>query len=129
MSGTDIVWEGGEHRFLLTIKELRALQTKCDAGPAFILMRLQSGQWRVDDIIETVRLGLIGGGLKPDEARKLVTNYVEEVPLSKTIPLAQAILMDSILGPEDDPAGELDREMVDQSENHSQTEKSDGPTS
>ena len=126
MKGTELTWEGGEHTFLLSIKELRALQDKCDAGPAFILFRLQNGQWRVDDIIETIRLGLIGGGEDPAKARKLVTDFVEDRPLSISIPIAQVILMSAILGPEDDPTGESDREMVDPTESHSRTEKSDG---
>jgi hypothetical protein len=90
--GIDITWAGGEHSFCLDIERLRALQQACDAGPAFVLKRLRDGSWMVDDILATIRLGLEGGGLSKDEARKLVRLHVEEDFGAKHIILAQVIL-------------------------------------
>jgi hypothetical protein len=98
-------WADGEHRFRLGIKELRELQEKCDAGPAFILGRLVDGSWRVDDILQTIRLGLIGGGLTPVTALPLVKLYVEQRPLFESIPAAQAILSAALVGAPDEPLG------------------------
>lgn len=124
---------GGEIcRFALPIGQLRELQGKCDAGPATILTRLVTkqaalatmpapkdakeasimqvlhllgGDWRVDDIRETVRLGLIGGGKTPSEAFTLVARYVDARPPLENLPLAAAILLSALVGPEDDQVG------------------------
>ncbi len=52
----------------LGLGELLELQEKCDAGPAQIVARLEGGTWRVQDLRETLRLGLIGGGMTPTDA-------------------------------------------------------------
>lgn len=55
-----LTWAGGEHEFELRLEHLRALQDKCDAGPEWILARLSTKQWMVDDVIQPIRLGLEG---------------------------------------------------------------------
>lgn len=124
----DLQWSGGEHNFLLAIDQMRALQNKCNAGPEFIRMRLLGGQWYVDDVIQPIRLGLIGAGMDPEEARKLVEDHVEGKPLTKSVVVAQVILMASLYGPEDDQVGEIEGEEMSPKTN-SQTEKSDGQES
>jgi hypothetical protein len=105
--GVDITWAGGENTFLLTIDLLRALQERCDAGPAFILSRLINGEWRVDDIISTIRLALEGGGLDKEDARKLVRRHIEEDFGVKHVLLARAILSHTLFSEEGgDDAGE-----------------------
>lgn len=106
MRGVDLTWAGGEHRFLLTIEHLRAVQQACDAGPAFVLARLSSQQWLVDDVIAPIRLGLEGGGLSKTEAREIVKKYVENEPLTLSVATAQAIMMAALFGEADDPVGE-----------------------
>lgn len=106
MTPVELVWSGGEHPFLLGIGELRALQAKCDAGPMWIMTRLLSGQWMVDDVVETIRLGLIGGGMDQKEARKLVGLHVGDGAYQRNVATAAAILQVSIMGDEDDPVGE-----------------------
>lgn len=101
-----LTWQGGEHEFALPIGQLRALQDRCDAGPAHVLGRLASGQWRVDDVTETIRLALMGGGLERSEAVRLVKLHVEEKPLAQSVTLASAVLMAALYGPEDDSLGE-----------------------
>lgn len=105
---TDITWAGGEHPFLLTIELLRALQAKCDAGPAWILARLSTQQWMVDDVVATIQFGLEGGGMPKADARKLVQNYVEDRPLTESLKTAQMVLMSSLYSTddEDSPSGE-----------------------
>lgn len=106
MRPVDITWAAGEHAFLLGIEQLRALQSKCDAGPAWVLARLASQQWMVDDVVETIRLGLEGGGKSKDEARTLVKNFVEDRPLTESLETARTVLMASLFSSEDDPTGE-----------------------
>ncbi len=107
--GVELTWEGGEHRFLLTIPLLRALQQKCDAGPPWILQRLQSGAWHVDDVVGTLRLGLEGGGMQKEDARSLISKHVEgddSIALSKLVFPAIAVLMEALYGLDDDQPGE-----------------------
>lgn len=107
-----LVWEGGEHPFFLRIGELRALQKRCEAGPLAIYMRLVSSSWLVDDVIETVRLGLIGGGMDDRAARDMVDHHIHDKrgALVAHVPLACLILHHSVVdgGDKDDPVGKPD---------------------
>lgn len=129
MKGVELTWAGGEHEFKLTIDLLRALQDKCDAGPQFILERLASRRWLVNDITETIRFGLEGGGIHKEIARKLVREYVEDRPLTGSVMLAQAILMSALFGSEEDMPGEQTAGEGNQTETRSREENGGSPTS
>lgn len=96
--GIELTWAGGAHVFELKIEHLRALQQKCDAGPEWIMNRVRSAHWRVDDVINTIRFGLEGGGMPANEARKLVEDYLEDKPrnLKATTLVAAAIIGDAL---------------------------------
>lgn len=104
----DLTWAGGEHSFDLKIEHLRALQDRCDAGPEWILARLSNKQWHVNDVVDTIRLGLEGGGMEKSDARKIVQQYVEDRPLTLSVLTAQAVLMLALYGDPDDQPGEAD---------------------
>lgn len=98
-------WGDGEHTFKLGLKEWRELQAKTDAGPLELLERVQQNKWRVDDLRETIRLGLIGGGMEPTDATKLLGGYFDDTdrtPLVKQQRPAALILMASLVGPVED---------------------------
>jgi len=104
---TPIRWPGGEHRFELRLGELRALQKSCDAGPEEVFNRLRSGRWRVDDVIEPLRLGLIGAGeVSQQDAGPLVTKLIDQHPLVAFKLPALEVMSRALLGEEDDPVGE-----------------------
>lgn len=98
-------WGDGDRDFRLAIAQLEELQEKCNAGPREIFDRLARGAWRLADIREPIRLGLIGAGVKPIEALSLVRRYVEARPLLENVTIAQAIIAAALVGPVDDPAG------------------------
>lgn len=103
MEGVKLIWRGGEHTFALPLGELRKLQETCDAGPEEILNKLRLGKWHVDDIIEPLRLGLIGSGDVPREkAGMLVTKLVDQHGLLEFKMTAMAVMAYSLFGPEDD---------------------------
>ena len=126
---------GGEDRtFRLGIGEWRKVQESCDAGPSEILARMAPpfqamrqgvgfadivgsgllGRWRVDDIRVVIFHGLIGGGLKPDEAMPLVKAWVDERPLLEPLPVAYQAVYASICGAKDEQAsGEPKGETAD----------------
>lgn len=121
-------WGDGTHTFRLGVGQIRELQEKCDAGPAFILSRLSSGAWLVDDLIQTHRLGLIGGGMKPVDAVALVRRYVEERPLLESVLSAQAILHALLVGVPDESLGKAEA-ATEKASLPSPEEKSDSPPS
>lgn len=98
-------WGDSEYVFRLPIGQMRELQEKCDAGPQFLLSRVSSGEWRVDDLRETLRLGLIGGGLKPDKALTLVRRYFDPFPYADHVLQVQMILGAAVFGVAEEDGG------------------------
>lgn len=105
----ELVFGGDTRTFRLGIAELLALQAKRDSGPMEIVRRLQLGTWRVEDIVETIRIGLIGGGTQtPAEAKaaqKLVEENVRPPQITMHVLTALAILLSALQGDPDDPVG------------------------
>lgn len=124
-------WADGEYLFRLRIGELVELQEKCDAGPAHILERLATNRWKVQDIRETIRLGLIGGGLKPEKVLNLIKRYVDDRPFEENRLFAYAIVAASVVGTEDEKLGKLEgkEEKEEESSQTSPETKSDLPNS
>ncbi|MBO9100001.1 MULTISPECIES: gene transfer agent family protein [unclassified Rhizobium] len=103
----ELAFADGDYPFRLSWGNLVELQEQLDAGPYAVLNRLNSDEWKVQDISQIIRLGLIGGDkdLHPVKARKLVERYVEERPPLENLPLARVILMTALFGAPDEPAG------------------------
>lgn len=94
-----IAWGDGEHVFnIAKIGQLLELEEKCGVGVAEVFNRLREGRWRFNDVRETVRLGLIGGGMTPVKALALTKTYTDERPLAESHPVAMTILMAAIVG-------------------------------
>tara|TARA_R110002020_G_scaffold53905_8_gene150488 strand:+ start:19449 stop:19862 length:414 start_codon:yes stop_codon:yes gene_type:complete len=123
-SAIDLDWGDDTFRFAMKWGELAELQEKTDAGPYVILQRLHNGSWRVEDISNVIRLGLIGGGMAPEQALKKVRFYVQQRPPLESVPYAIAILSTALLGATDEPLGEPEAPSPDQSTT-SQTGSSD----
>ena len=94
------------HVFKLGYGQLKELQDAVDAGPYYILESLFKNTWRVEFVRETIRCGLIGGGMSAPDAIRMVRTYVEDVesyPLQTNVIIAAAILNAALLGaPEED---------------------------
>lgn len=102
-----ITWADDDHVFRTRLGEWREIQKVCDAGLIEIMDRMQTRKWRVEDVREVIRIGLIGGGKTPTHALGLVKRYVDERPLAESLPVALAILMAAVVGvPEDPPDGD-----------------------
>lgn len=95
-------WADGTYQFRLAWGQLVELQEKVDAGPFVILQRLNSGGWRVQDISQVIRLGLVGGGMKQADALKLVRLHVEAFPPAENLMVAQAVLAAGLMGAPDE---------------------------
>jgi len=100
----------GRHRFRVAgLGELEELQEKTGVGPYTVLQRLMSSEWRVAEVRETIRIGLIGGGAKPLDALKLVERYVDARPdWLRNASLAQVIMAAALAGSQEDEVGKSD---------------------
>ena len=81
-----------ERGFTLTPETIVELERITGAGIGSLCRRLFAGDFRQAEIIETIRLALIGAGTNPKEAAALVATYAAPRPLNETYPLAVAIL-------------------------------------
>lgn len=99
---------------------------RVDTTSYFAVRGLGSG-WRVDDVIEVIRLGLIGGGKSPAEAYSLVDRYIVKRPqdLADNRQTAAIVLTKALVGDPSDPVGEPPAEMPTQT----QTGASNSPPS
>lgn len=107
-----LAWLGGEHEFCIAQYEnLIALEAKCNAGMREIFDRLQTGKYRADDVRETIRLGLIGGGQTPAEALRLVKLYVDGRNWDHSALVALEVLAAALVGvPGDNTVGKGEAE-------------------
>ncbi|KGM34994.1 gene transfer agent family protein [Inquilinus limosus] len=101
----ELSWADGTYLFALKLKQIEELQRLCNAGLGEIAQRLLvERRWRVGDIVETIRLGLIGGGLPAVRARELVDTYLDGRPLAdprdpaNPLTTAQAVIMAAYFG-------------------------------
>lgn len=104
------VWlEFGDGRYLfkLKLKQIAELQEKCNAGIGEIYTRVMLGHYRVEDLINVVRLGLAGGAqgvvneveikVSPEFANKLTERYLDR-PLEDVWLYAKLIYQACISG-------------------------------
>jgi hypothetical protein len=99
-------WPGGMSRFRFGLGEFQGLQQALDSGPNRVLLRLVTSDWRIDDVIETIRFGLIGGGEKPERARGLAVNALDDWSPYRLALLAARVLENFLMQDPHDPAGE-----------------------
>lgn len=145
MAQTEITlaFADGEYRFRLGLAQIHAIEEKC--GPiGEVFARLLKGRYLVDgqplgstreagfklaDVLETVRQGLIGGAgglvdgaevsVSPPKANALVELYVASRPLAEGWSLAVAVmtaLMEGFTPPKPTPApaaGKKQKAMAD----------------
>jgi len=119
----DLEFADGRYIFALKVPGINEMQEKCKAGIGRIYARVLAGRYIIDmesignpveaeymltDLTETIRQGLIGGGMGVVDgeevkvnsitANRLVENYVVGRPLSEGWALAASVLMALIEG-------------------------------
>lgn len=82
----------GEKSFSLTPEMIMELERKTNSAIGSVYGRFMHAQFHFIDIIEIIRLGLIGGGASPEEANILIESYAKPRPIMETMPLAFDIL-------------------------------------
>lgn len=82
----------GEKTFALPADQILELERKTGTGIGTIYSRTMTGQFQFGEIMEVIRLGLIGGGTSPKEAQALVDAYARPTPIIEAFQLAADIL-------------------------------------
>ncbi|MBN8956778.1 MAG: gene transfer agent family protein, partial [Rhizobiales bacterium] len=88
---------GRRRKFELTIGAASELEKRCGAGVGEILLRLGSHHFTVDDVVQSIQLGLEGGGTSEAEATALGQRHIKP-PLSSHLQLAIDIVAAFING-------------------------------
>lgn len=110
-----LAWGDGDYDFnIAKIKHILELEEKCGAGIGAIYDRVRSQmgdapRWYFNDLRETLRLGLIGGGMEPPRALMLVQRYCDDRPLSESLKPALAVLLAAMVGIPGDEVGKKAR--------------------
>jgi hypothetical protein len=60
--------------------------------------------------VDVVYIGLVGGGAKPETARRIADRWVAQRPWGEAAPLAQIILQAGVIGVPDEPPGKSEGE-------------------
>lgn len=99
---------------LYTVKfgvgEAEFIQERHDMGPQYALNVIGAGRWSVKLLIDVVYIGLVGGGQKPEAARRIADRWVAKRPWGEAAPLAQIILQAGVIGIPDEPPGKAEGE-------------------
>jgi len=122
-----LAWGAEDHTFRLGLKEWAAIDEACKVGPQEMMARLLHvgvalkegaslsdatslglvGRWRANDVREVILQGLIGGGLSPIQAGKLVRERIDDrLDFRVNVALAFGIVKASLDGIEAEPLGE-----------------------
>ncbi len=114
----ELTWGDGPHKFnIAKIKSVLELEEKCEAGIAEIFQRIRSDRWHINDVRETLRISLIGGGMTPDKALSLINRYCDDRPWAESLQPAMLIIMAAMVGVPGDEVGkkeETERTKEDQ---------------
>lgn len=82
----------GEHDFTLTDPMLSELEKITGLGVGAMYFQMVNMAYPATVLREIIRLGLIGAGTVPEEAKRLCDTYAANRPLSETFPLAFEIM-------------------------------------
>lgn len=102
---SEVAFNGRMTFFKLTWRELMKIQEACDAGPYVVLDRLLTGRWRLQDISEVIKWGLIGGGMSQAQAIDLTGTEVEGRRPLENLVVAQMVLGAGVVGDPEEEVG------------------------
>lgn len=81
-----------EREFLLSDPMIAELEHQIGTGIGTLFARLARSDFRLNDLTEIIRLGLIGAGTDPQEAFRLVETYARNRPVAEILPLALDVI-------------------------------------
>ena len=103
-------WAGEDRLFALSFGDILDIEEACGKlGFGEIYLRLGRHQYKAEFILNILRIGLIGGGMKSDEARRLVESRLIGVGFARAVEVCIDLLATAMEGVEQDdtkPAGD-----------------------
>ncbi|WP_011581232.1 MULTISPECIES: gene transfer agent family protein [Chelativorans] len=87
-----------EHDFRLTPELIIELERVTNTGIGGLFRRFLQRDFRHSELLEMVRLGLIGGGADPKEAAALIAAYAVPLPVMELYVLALTIIETVMFG-------------------------------
>jgi hypothetical protein len=87
-------------RFELRLGEMREIERLTGSGILAVWRRMATLESKIDDLRETIRLGLIGGGAEHAEAEAIVLYSVDGRPINMFFDLAVSIMKAAFEGVE-----------------------------
>lgn len=88
-----------DHDLALTPPMIVELERLIGRGIGGIFRRLAANEFAFAEVVETIRLALVGGGMEPQRAAEIVETYVRPRPLAETFPTALSIMEAAWFGP------------------------------
>ena len=89
---------GSERSFEIKLGQLKVLEKEANLGYYVIYELMNLMRHSIDHIMIVIRLGLVGGGMPPNEAQTLVQKEISAQPFMTYLPLARLILKTAIWG-------------------------------
>ena len=97
----------GEKLFAFPTRELiEELERKTGHGVGALFRRFKSQDFAFMDVLQVLRLGLIGGGTTPREADMLVALYGIGRPLAESFTIADGVITALFFGSEEEAQGD-----------------------
>jgi hypothetical protein len=87
-----------DRMFALPIDFVLELERKTGTGIGGLSRRFFAGDFRFSELMEVLRLGLIGGGTEPEEADLLVKTYAARMPVTDLYSASLPILENLMFG-------------------------------
>lgn len=91
---------GVSRAFDLPLGELFDVEAACDAAIGVLYRRFATTSYSVRDVLHVLRLGLVGGGMDPVEAERLVKEQMGLKPIAPLGTLAADLILQVMTGPE-----------------------------
>jgi hypothetical protein len=96
---------GKEHQFALYLGQWEELQDIVGCGPLELFGKLSRLEFRANWLREIIRCGLIGGGMKPGDAKRMIELHVDSLPFAEAWPLAFQVVARSCYRPNEEGNG------------------------
>lgn len=105
-------YAGAERKFRLRVADILDLEEATKRPISELYGAIIGQKFRIEDIRQTVVRGLVGGGSPVDEAKRLVSERIDALPLIEHVIIAQSLMVITMTGIEP-PAGDAKRADTD----------------
>lgn len=99
-------YAGAERKFRLRVADVLDLEEATKRPISELYGAIIGQKFRIEDIRQTVIRGLVGGGCPAEEAKRLVSERMDALPLIEHVIIAQSLMVATMTGIEPPEVGE-----------------------